>query len=262
MRIALLALAALLAVPAIAKANHQDGAVYEGVVTSGQGGTVTLDVSGDGSTVDATFQGLGNVLGTCTGIGFGPTGPVPIDNHAWSYSASSGQLTANGSFGPSFAAGGAQALEPASPCTTGSQAWIVDGPDAYFDEAGASEGHGVLNDTGEDQTFKLKAKPGESEEYALRFDNIGENPESYRLKGCGSSKGFKVTYKDSGGDETDAVTSGDYETDVIGTEAAPHELRLKIKAKESAQKGKTKTCKISQRSELFVDVLKAKLEVN
>jgi len=258
-RVALLALAALLAVPATAVANHQPDTGYEGEVTTGQGGIVGLNVSEDGSTVDASFQNIGNLAGTCTGVSFS-TGEVPITNHAFSFSGNGGQVTANGSFGPSFAAGSAQVLM--TPCTTGSQAWIVDGPDAYFDEAGAGRGHGILNDTGEDQIFKLGAKRGESEEYVLRFDNIGENSESYAIKGCKSSKGFAVSYKDANGGQTEAVTSGDYETEVIDPEGPPHELRLKIKAKKSAKKGKTKTCKVTQESDRFVDVLKARLEVN
>jgi hypothetical protein len=257
MRLAVLSVAALLAFAAIAEANHKENSLYEGEVTTGSGGTVSLDVSPDGSTVDASFSGLGNGS-SCTGVGFG-TGPVPITNHSFSYLSMNGQVSASGSFGSSFASGGAQVL--IEPCTTGSQAWIVDGPDAYFDEAGASTGQGILNDTGEAQTYKQSAKRGDSEQFALRFDNVGELLESYRLKGCESSKGFKVTYKDSGGDETNAVSSGDYLTDTIAPDTAPFELTLKIKAKKSAEKGKTKTCTITQRSDLFVDVLKAKLEV-
>jgi hypothetical protein len=257
MRVALITVAALLAIPATAPANHRADSLYEGEVTTGQGGTVSLGVSEDGTTVDASFSGLGNPSGTCTGVGFG-TGPVPITNHSWSFSGNMGQITASGNFGPSFAAGAAQVLT--NPCTTGSQAWIVDGPDAYF--AGTDTGQGVLNDTGDEQTLKQSAKRGDSKKFALRFDNIGELTESYRLKGCGSSKGFQVTYKDSGGNETQAVTAGDYLTDSIDSGAAPVELTLKIKAKKSVKRGKTETCKITQRSDLFVDVLKAKLKVS
>ena len=104
------------------------------------------------------FAGLGNVAGTCTGVGF-DTGPVPITDHSWSFTASGGQVTANGTFGPSFAAGGAQVLAPAAFCTTGSQAWIVDGPDASFDLGATTEGQGCpATDTGKDQTVKRGAK--------------------------------------------------------------------------------------------------------
>ena len=43
-----------------------------------------------------------------------------------------------------------------TPCTTGSQAWIVDGPDAFFDLGATTEGQGVLNNTGKEQTRKLR----------------------------------------------------------------------------------------------------------
>jgi len=261
MRLALLTVAALLAVPALAVANHEPDTIYEGEVTSGQGGTVELSVSGDGSTVDASFDGLGNVAGTCTGIGF-DTGPVPITNHSWSFSGSGGQITANGTFGPSFAAGGAQALQPAAFCTTGSQSWFIDGPDAFFQVGGTGEGAGILNNTGIDQTRKRGAKPGESETYELRLSNVGEESEDFGVDGCQGSKGFKVSYRDSTGDVTDLVSEGDYETPILDPAGVPHELTLKIKALKSAKKGKTKSCRIIQDSNTFVDVVKAKLNVN
>ena len=158
MRLAIITTALLLAAPASAMANHKDGEVYNGTVTSGQGGTVALQVSEDGSTVAAEFSGLGHPTNGCTGVSFG-TGDVPITNHSFSYTSPSGLVTANGTFGPSFAAGGAQVLT--TPCTTGSQAWIVDGPDAFF---GTGLGQGVLNDEGEDQTLQLAVKPGKSEQ--------------------------------------------------------------------------------------------------
>ena len=204
--------------------------------------------------------GLGNVAGNCTGIGF-DTGPVPITNHSWSFSGSGGQITANGTFGPSFAAGGAQVLAPAAFCTTGSQAWIVDGPDAFFDLGATTEGQGILNNTGTDQTRKRGAKPGESERYELRFSNAGEESEDFGVEGCQGSKGFKVSYRDATGDVTDLVSEGDYETPILDPAGVPHELTLKIKALKSTKKGKAKSCRIIQDSNTFVDVIKAKVEV-
>lgn len=259
MRTALLATCALLAAPAVAVASHQPEE-YVGEVTSGQGGTVTLEVAGDSSTVEASFAGLGNVAGTCTGIGF-DTGPVPIANHSWSFSGSGGQVTANGTFGPSFAAGGAQVLSPAAPCTTGSQSWFIDGPDAFFQVGGTDEGAGILNNTGKDQTQKRGAKPGESERYELRFSNAGEESEDFGVEGCQGSKGFKVSYRDATGDVTDLVSEGDYETPILDPAGVPHELTLKIKALKSTKKGKAKSCRIIQDSNTFVDVIKAKVEV-
>jgi hypothetical protein len=259
MRLALLTVAALLAVPAIAVANHEPDTTYEGEVTSGQGGTVELSVSGDGSTVNAAFAGLGHPTNGCTGVGF-ETGPVPINNHFFTYTSPNGFVTASGTFGPSFAAGGAQVLN--EPCTTGSQAWIVDGPDAYFDVSGTSEGQGVLNNTAAGQTRKRGAKPGESESYELRLSNVGEESEDFGVDGCQGSKGFKVSYRDSTGNVTDLVSEGDYETPILDPAGVPHELTLKIKALKSVKKGKTKSCRIIQDSNTFVDVVKAKLNVN
>ena len=83
--------------------------------------------------------------------------------------------------------------------------------------------------------------------------------EAYRIKGCKSSEGFKATFADPG-DVSGDVASRDYET-VSMMPSQSQGLLLKIKAKKSAKKGKTKTCKIKQSSELFVDVVKAKLKV-
>ena len=258
MRIALIATCALLAAPAFAVANHQPGRDYNGTVTTGEGGTVELNVSEDGSEVDAEFQGLGNAANSCFGVGFS-TGPLPVAGHAFTYTANEGQVTANGSFGPSFAAGSAQVLT--NPCTTGSQSWFIDGPDAFFQVGGTDEGVGILNNTGKDQTRKRGAKPGKSVKYELRFSNAGEESEDFGVEGCQGSKGFKVSYRDATGDVTDLVSEGDYETPILDPAGVPHELTLKIKALNSAKKGKAKSCRIIQDSNTFVDVVKAKLEV-
>ncbi len=136
----------LLLPAAASDAGHVGGATYEGVVTSGQGGTVTLEISPNGRKVDASFKGLGNVSGTCTGVGFA-TGQVPITNHSFTFTSPSGLVTANGTFGASSVNGGAQVLT--TPCTTGSQSWHVRGPDAFF---GINLGLGVFNAGGTGQT--------------------------------------------------------------------------------------------------------------
>ncbi len=262
MRLMLIAATVVLAVPASAAANHQDGKGYDGTVTSGQGGTVRLETSPDGSTVEADFAGLGNVAGTCVGVGFTTLPEPPITNHAFTFTGNMGELTASGSFGPSFAAGGAQVLT--NPCTTGSQSWIVDGPDGLFEEGvGNYTGLGALNMDGEDQTLQEKVKRGEKGEFQLRFANRDEAPVSLRVKGCRSSKGFKASYSTTGGDVTDEVTAGDFETATLSPQDEEFDLAeidLTIKVLQSAKVGKTKTCKVTTSSALFDDVIKAKVK--
>jgi hypothetical protein len=259
----LIALVAVLALPSSASANHVPGATYEGEVTTGQGGDVTLTVSGDGTTVEAEFQGLGNVSGTCTGVGFS-TGPVPITNHAFTYTSPNNLVTANGTFGPSSVNGGAQVLT--TPCTTGSQAWRVVGPDGFFetDVPGNFLGLEVFDPNGAGQTQEHKVKQGATGSVPFQIGNFGQSPESFLLKGCKSSKGFKVSYSDESGKVTDEVTDGSYETESLAPAeiaADTQELSLKVKVAKDAKVGKTKSCKIEAASDILVDVIKAKVKV-
>jgi len=259
----LIALVALLALPSSASASHVAGATYEGEVTSGQGGDVTLTVSGDGTTVVADFQGLGNVSGTCTGVGFS-TDARPITNHSFTFTSPSGLVTANGTFGPSSVNGGAQVLT--TPCTTGSQAWRVVGPDGWFetDVPGNFLGIEVFDPNGAGQTQEHKVKQGATGPVPFQIGNFGQSSESFVLKGCKSSKGFKVSYTDDSGKVTDEVTEGSYETKSIAPAfiaADSEELTLKVKVSKDAKVGKTKSCKIEAASDILVDVIKAKVKV-
>jgi hypothetical protein len=259
----LIALAAALAFPALAGANHVAGATYEGEVTSGQGGDVTLTVSGDGSTVDAEFAGLGHPTNGCTGVGFA-TDPVPISNHSFTYTSPSGLITANGTFGPSSVNGGAQVLT--TPCTTGSQAWRVVGPDGFLetDVPGSFLGIEVFDPKGVGQTQEHKVKQGATKSIPFQIGNFGQSSESFLLKGCKSSKGFKVKYSDESGDVTDEVSDGSYETESLAPAeiaADTQELTLKVKVAKDTKVGKTKSCKIEAASDILVDVIKAKVKV-
>jgi hypothetical protein len=259
----LIALVALLALPSLASANHVPGATYEGEVTTGQHGGVTLVVSQDGTTVDASFQGLGNLSGTCMGVGFS-TGPVPITGHSFSFSGNMGQITASGTFSPSSVGGAAQVLT--NPCTTGSQSWRVVGPDGFFetDVPGDFLGLNVFDPNGAGQTQEHKVKQGATGRVPFQIANFGQSSESFLLKGCKSSKGFKVGYSDESGDVTDDINDGAYETKSIApAEIASdtEELTLKVKVAKDAKPGKVKSCRIEAASELLVDVIKANVTV-
>jgi hypothetical protein len=255
----LAALVAALAVPAAVHGAHVPDGTYVGEVTTGQGGTVTLDVSPDGQMVEASFSGLGHPDpgNMCTGVGFG-TDQVPIVDHGFDYLSDDGLRSANGTFGESSVNGGAQVLT--TPCTTGSQAWRVLGPDAFL--APNDRGLDVFNATGEGQTRQLSAKRGDSGFFPINLKNAGVNPAAFLLDGCKPSKGFRVTYRDPFGvNVTDVVTDGTYETDELPADAIEFGvIEAQIKVLNSAQVGKTKTCKIEVDSGLLVDVVKAKLK--
>ena len=91
--------------------------------------------------------------------------------------------------------------------------------------------------------------------------NAATENASYTVKGCESSKGYRVKYSDGTGNVTGPVTNGSYETDVLGPDPDHHDLTLKIKPLDSTKPGDTKTCKVTARSPQFVDVTKSTLKV-
>ncbi len=220
-----------------------------------------LTVDAAGENVTFSFNGLGNVAGTCTGVGFGET--VPITNHAFTYSANMGQLTANGTFGPSFVTGSAQVLT--NPCTTGSSRGSSPAPTATSRRPRGNSSAPTSSTTrGEDQTQQLTAKRGQSTTFDVGVVNQGETTSDFLVKGCKSSKGFKVTWSDDSGNVTQQIGDGTYETAQLASTQVgndPQELKLKIKALSSAKVGKTKTCKAVPSGDFLVDVVKAKLKV-
>lgn len=261
MRRAILATALALALPATADASHEAGATYEGAVTTGQGGEVTLEVSDDGTQVNAIYSGLGNLAGTCTGIGF-ETGPVPITDHSFSFTSPNGLNTADGAFGRSIISGGAQVLGT-TPCSTGSQAWRVVGPDSTFDLGGPVFGSEVFHPKAKGQTLKTKAKRGETVSVLLGFYNAGVNPAVLNIGGCDKGKVLKPRYlREDGADMTALVIDNDHsspELDPGSTERYVLELRLKVLRK--AKVGKVAECRVTADDGLLIDTVAAEITV-
>jgi hypothetical protein len=265
----LLVATAVLAAPGFASASHVGSTAYDGAVTTGQGG-VHLNVGpyddglGGGfpeDTLTYSVSNLGNTAGTCTGVNFGG-GPVPIQNHSFTASfdgINGGDYTISGTFGPSSVTGTAEhTSDDLFPCDTGPQEWTAAGPDAYFARP-PSRGQHVYNPTGAGQIERDSVGRGGDTGYGLRIGNDGPSA-SYRVKGCHSSRGFKVAYRDDSGDVTAAVRSGTYETDELPYLDPGQKLTLEIKVLNTATPGKTKTCKVTASSDLFVDTVKAEVK--
>jgi hypothetical protein len=255
--------AVMLAAPAVASATHVSGATYNGTVSTGSGGTVELIVSDDGQTLSFEAEGLGNGS-TCTDVGFGPIPDIPISNHSFSYLSDNGLISASGTFGvPGDASGGAQVLT--TPCTTGSQAWtaatLVAGPDATIARSSdaSARGEDVYNASAAGQVRKWSAKRGQTRHFDVGITNDGNLTGSFAVKGCGSSKGFRVRYEDSGDNLTSAVVAG-YTTAPLST-GESLELDLAIKVQKKAKVGKTKSCKIVAEADGGIDAVKAELKV-
>jgi hypothetical protein len=256
-RRALIAAAGLaLALPASAAAGVEPG-VYEGVVTTGAHGTVTLTVTDNGNTVDASFSGLGTG-GKCSGVGF-DTGPIPLVDGGFSYTANGGQVTASGTITRSSAGGSAQVLN--TPCTTGSQTWLVVSPDAAFDLFGLQVGIDVFHPKAKGQTITDKKKRGESSTALMKFYNSGPANDSYQIKGCDRSKTLKPKYTNEVGiNVTDQVVAGTYETEVLAPEHA-HDLTLKLKVLKKAKPGKVQDCRVTADNGLLIDTIGNRITV-
>ncbi len=261
MRFAIAAAAGvLLALPGSAAAAVEPG-VYEGVVTTGEGGTATLTVTDGGDTVDASFSGLGNANNSCFGVGF-DTGPIPLVDGSFSYSANGGQVTASGTITRSSAGGSAQVLT--SPCTTGSQAWRVVGPDSVFDLApGPILGADVFHPKGQGQTFTAKVKRGGKVSADMGFRNAGVDPASLALKGCGPSKTLKPKYLDEGdANVTDQIVAGTYESGELDPASAEEDrLTMTLKVPKKAKPGKTVDCRVTADNGLLIDTIAARITV-
>jgi hypothetical protein len=256
--------AVALALPGTASAFHVAGATYNGTVSTGSGGTVEIIVADDGDSLSFQANNIGNGS-SCTGVSFGPVTGIPISNHSFSYLSDNGLISASGTFGsPGSANGGAQVLS--QPCTTGSQAWTAQTQTPWADAAinrlgdSADIGYDVYNTTGAGQTRSSRARRGQARTFGVTVVNSGNETGRIDIKGCGSSRGFKVRYESiAGANITSQVLAGTFgqERDPGATVYAA----MIIKVTKRARIGKTKTCAATGISEANRDVVKAKLKV-
>lgn len=258
------AVAAALVMPATAQATHVPGATYTGTFSTGAGGTATLVVSEDGSSVSWYGQNWGRTTPTNCVLNFGPQ-DMPIVNHAFNYSANAGQVTVSGAFGqPGDVAGSAQILN--TPCTTGSQAWsattLVPGVDSLIARSTdpAPLGDGVFNTTAAGQTRNWSAKRGQTRAFPLEFQNDGNDTGQIDVDGCGNSRGFKVTYLIGAMNVTSQVAGGTFTSGDLAPSGGSFEMVMKIKATKKAKVGKTKACRVVGSSSND-DAVKAELKV-
>ena len=102
-------------------------------------------------------------------------------------------------------------------------------------------GNNVYNTTGSNQTKNWTARRGRSRAFSLKFQNDGNVRDSYRVKGCGSSSGFRVRYFKGSTGITSAVTSGTYRTEALNP-GGTTTITLRIQVTTSAAIGATKGC--------------------
>lgn len=194
--------AVALMTPAVAGANHVAGATYDGTVNTGTGGTVSFTVSADGTTVDFTATGFGQT--GCEGATMGVE-DVPITDHSFFFSASSPTRSVSGSFPTPGSASGSVRLSFA--CDSGFQSWTAEASVAAADATiarstdSAATGIDVFNTTGADQTRTWGVKRGKTRSFDVVVENAGSDTGRIDIKGCGSSRGFKVRYESLSGSQ-------------------------------------------------------------
>jgi hypothetical protein len=109
-------------------------------------------------------------------------------------------------------------------------------------------------------------RPGRSKVFYLRAQNDGDATDSFKVKGCRSSPGFRVTYlRGARGAQriTSSVVAGRYKLRGIPP-AGVKTSRIKIAVGRGEEPGATKRCLISFRSvskPTLVDAVKTVLRV-
>ena len=236
--------AVALSAPALAHADHIAGVTYYGTFTTGTGGTVEFDVAADGTMVDFTATGFGQT--GCTDATLGQDS-IPITDHSFSFSGTSPTRSISGSFpSPGVATGSARL---AFACESGFQSWTAETPvvwpDAFLEHASLGfAGEDVYNKTGADQAIKQRVRQGKTGRFLVHIENDGTEPDGIDVVGCGSSKGFRVTFTQGGENITSQMRAGTYQTATVDT-GESETLKLAIKVSKRATPGKTKTCKVT-----------------
>ncbi|MDQ3955548.1 MAG: hypothetical protein M3285_08370 [Actinomycetota bacterium] len=140
-------------------------------------------------------------------------------------------------------------------------------PDAQISLRASSgyAGNDIYNSTGASQTKSAEVRRGNKKTFFVRAHNDGDERDSFRVDGCRSSNGFKVTYlKGMTGTTavTRAVVDGTYKLSKVAAGKSTA-LRAVIEVTSNATVGSIKTCAISITSAnrtILKDVVKAKVE--
>jgi len=240
------AAAAALAMPTAAGATVIPGATYSGTFTTGSGGTAEIVVSEDGTTVEEFHAGSFGQAG-CDGISL-TTVPLAITDDSFAqFIAGPPVIDIQGFFGdPGTASGTARST---TFCESGTQSWTAEAPvvwpDGVLEHATRGfAGENVYNASGEGQLIRTTARRGKKGRFSFHAHNDGTEAGSFAVKGCGSSKGFRVKFTQGGDNVTSGVKSGAYATGVLDPDDA-ETLRLQITVSKKAKPGKTKSCKVT-----------------
>jgi hypothetical protein len=256
---------ALLA-PSVAGAQAIPGGIYTGAFTTGTGGTVSLEVDGNGTTVDVDADDFGQT--GCEGSSASRDDiPLSADSFNLLDPGPPALVSLTGFFESPGTVTGTARLSFG--CDSGTQSWTaetdVTWADGLIARAGNDDPRGddVYNTSAAQQTRKWTAKPGQTRKFEIPFQNDGTFGGAILGKGCKSSKGFKVKYTERDGDGPEDITRGMFRGTYgnFVAEGDTLDLELAIKVTRKAKPGKTKVCKIeSTGDDDQTDVVAAELK--
>jgi hypothetical protein len=128
-------------------------------------------------------------------------------------------------------------------------------PDALI----GSQGNGVHNDTGANQTLQKPIAKGTNDTFNLRFTNDGLVTDSFKISGPGSGAGFTATYLDGTTNVTAQVVAGTYQVANLAP-GGGKSLTLKVAVGAGVAAGTTHSWLVEQTSTVaggFTDAVMA-----
>lgn len=134
-------------------------------------------------------------------------------------------------------------------------------PDGHISLAATSGyiGNDVYNSTAARQTKTAGVAKGRAKTFYIRGQNDGDSTDSIKIKGCGSSRGFAVTYLSGTTNVTSAVVGGSFRLNNVRP-GATKTLKARISVARSVSVNATKSCTIALTSvskPTLKDVVKA-----
>jgi hypothetical protein len=226
---------------------------YTGTVAGG--GTISLDVSVDGTNFDLHAENWGPVM--CPIASF-PVNDIPIANDgSFNYTSSTPHELASGSFtSPGRVEGTIELGGDDGSCFAGSTfeaSTPVGWSDAIISAAGKTKGEDIYNiDGGPKQTLKRQVKKGKAGRFKILVENDGTIDALANVEGC---KAKAATYRSGGEDVTDEVKSNNGYDFLINADEEGVAIQLKYSAKQG-KTGATKRCLVNANGDSVVAVTK------
>ena len=236
-----------LAMPAAAGATVVPGATYTGSFTTGTpGGTVSVAVSDDGTQVDFASANWGN-NGDCATNSVGRDDLAIVSDSFDYFDGGPPLISISGFFGdPGVVTGTARI---SGVCDSGTQSWTAETPVVWPDNILEHAFLGIVgedayNTTGAGQALTQTVRQGKVGRFLVHIENDGTEPDAIDVRGCGSSKGFRVTFTQGGENITSEMRAGTYQTATVDT-GESETVKLAVNVARRARPGARKACRVT-----------------